>query len=287
MKMEFTNIGVVGAGIMGTGVALNLVQTGHQVVLVDISPEILDSSAKKLIESARMQMLFNKTEDSPGPGRLLENITFTTDYDRLEGVDFVIENVTEKWSLKEKVYPRLDMICRKEVIFAADTSTIPIDRIASLTGRAPRIIGMHFMNPVPMKPVVEVIRGPRTSEETVSKTKTFLLQMGKEAIVVNDAPGFVSNRVLMLTINEAVCILQEQISTAVDVDRIFRMCFGHRMGPLETADLIGLDTVLFSLESLHDHFEDSKFSPCTLLKEMVDAGLYGRKSGKGFYDYSE
>lgn len=287
MNSELKNIGVIGAGIMGTGVALNLAQTGHKVVLIDISPEILDSSAKKIIESARMQMLFSKVEDSPDPAQLLENITFTTDYDLLERVDFVIENVTEKWSLKEKVYPKLDMICRKEVIFAANTSTIPIERIASLTGRAPQIIGMHFMNPVPMKPAVEVIRGRRTSEETIGRAKLFLLQMGKEAIVVNDAPGFVSNRVLMLTINEAACVLQEQVSTAEDVDRIFRMCFGHRMGPLETADLIGLDTILFSLESLYENFSDPKFKPCTLLKEMVDSGLFGRKSGKGFYNYSD
>jgi len=287
MKMEFKKIGVIGAGIMGSGVALNLAQTGHGVVLVDISSEILDSSAKKIIESARMQTLFHKGDDTPGPEQLLDIIKFTSDYDLLEGVDFVIENVTERWSLKEKVYPELDKVCRKEVIFAANTSTIPITRIASLTGRAPQIIGMHFMNPVPMKPAVEVIRGHCTSEETVSKAKKFLLQMGKEAIVVNDAPGFVSNRVLMLTINEAACVLQEEVSTAEDVDRIFRTCFGHRMGPLETADLIGLDTVLLSLESLHDNFRDGKFRPCALLKKMVDAGLYGRKSGKGFYDYSD
>jgi len=285
--MEFANIGVIGAGVMGTDVALNLAQTGHRVVLVDISTEILDKAIMKIIESSRMYALFSKPEVTLPPGRLLDKITPTTDYSLLESADFVIENVTEKWTLKEKVYPKLDMICRNEVVFAANTSTIPISRISSLTSRAAQIIGMHFMNPVPMKPAVEVIRGSLTSDETIQKTKTLLNQMGKEAIIVNDAPGFVSNRVLMLTINEAVCVLQDRISTAEDVDRIFRLCFGHKMGPLETADLIGLDTILFSLESLHDHFGDSRFRPCTLLKEMVNAGLYGRKSGKGFYNYTD
>jgi 3-hydroxybutyryl-CoA dehydrogenase len=200
-------------------------------------------------------------------------------------VGFVIENVTEKWEIKQKVYVQLDAICPKPCIFAANTSAIPITRLASVTRRAPKVIGMHFMNPVPLKPMVEVIRGVHTSDETVETAKNFLAQMGKECIIVNDSPGFVSNRVLMLAINEAIYLLQEQVASAEDVDRIFKTCFGHKMGPLETADLIGLDTVLYSIKVLYESFNDSKYRPCPLLKKMVDAGLYGQKSGQGFYTY--
>lgn len=286
--MELQTIGIIGAGIMGSGVSLNLAQTNHRVILVDISSEVLNNSAQKSREAIRMQKLFhNKSDTIPSPEEVLDRIKFTTDYELLNEVDFVIENVTERWPIKAEVYPKLDNICKKESIFAANTSTIPITRIASLTGRAQQIIGMHFMNPVPLKPVVEVIRGYHTSEETINVAKKLLQQMGKEAIVVNDSPGFVSSRVLMLTINEAIYLQEEQVASVEDVDRIFKTCFGHKMGPLETADLIGLDTILYSLESLHESFKDSKYRPCPLLKKMVDAGLYGQKSGKGFYHYSD
>ena len=285
--MRIKIIGVVGAGIMGRGVSLSLAQTNHRVILVDISSEILDNATKELREYTRMQRLFQNSDDMPSPGEVLDRITLTTNYELLREVDFVMENVTEKWKIKKDIYPKLNDICLKECIFASGTSTIPITRIASLTNRAQQVIGMHFMNPVPLKPVVEIIRGHHTSEETVEKAKKMLGQMGKEGVVVNDSPGFVSNRVLMLAINEAICLLEEQVSTAEDVDRIFKSCFGHKMGPLETADLIGLDTILYSIESLHDNLKDSKYRPCTLLKKMVDAGLYGRKSGQGFYNYSD
>ena len=170
-------------------------------------------------------------------------------------------------------------------MFAANTSAIPITRIASLTRRPARVIGMHFMNPVPLKPVVEVIRGYYTADETVALAQGLLAGMGKEGVVVNDSPGFVSNRVLMLTINEAIFLLHEGVAAAEDVDKIFKGCFGHKMGPLETADLIGLDTILLSIEVLYESFNDSKYRPCPLLKKMVDAGLYGQKSGQGFYTY--
>jgi 3-hydroxybutyryl-CoA dehydrogenase len=203
----------------------------------------------------------------------------------LDSADFVVENVTEKWDIKKEVYAQLDAICPERTVFAANTSAIPITRIASATKRAKNVIGMHFMNPVPMKSMVEVIRGYHTSDATIEIAKSFLAQMGKECIIVNDSPGFVSNRVLMLTINEAIFLLQERVASASDVDKIFKTCFGHKMGPLETADLIGLDTILLSIEVLYESFQDSKYRPCPLLKQMVEAGLYGQKSKQGFYVY--
>jgi 3-hydroxybutyryl-CoA dehydrogenase len=219
------------------------------------------------------------------PDEVLSRIELTTDYQALEGAEFVIENVTEKWEIKRDVYPELDRICPERCIFSANTSAISITKLASLTQRAPQVLGMHFMNPVPMKNMVEVIRGYHTSGHTIEMAQALLAQMGKEGIVVNDSPGFVSNRVLMLTINEAIFVVQDQVAPAVDVDRIFKTCFEHKMGPLETADLIGLDTILLSLEVLYESFNDSKYRPCPLLKKLVDAGLLGRKSGQGFYSY--
>ncbi|MEH2049420.1 3-hydroxyacyl-CoA dehydrogenase family protein [Nostoc sp.] len=283
--MNIQTVGVVGSGVMGVGVAQNLAQTGHQVILVDISEDILDKAKHEIRNNIRFQGFFQKSENTETPDSVLKRIEFSTNYKFLEKADFVVENVTEKWDIKKQVYSLLDSICPADSVFAANTSAIPITRIASVTKRADRVIGMHFMNPVPMKSMVEMIRGFHTSEETIEIGKKFLAQIGKECIIVNDSPGFVSNRVLMLTINEAVFLLQDQVSTAEDIDKIFKNCFGHKMGPLETADLIGLDTILFSIEVLYESFNDSKYRPCTLLKKMVDAGLHGRKSGKGFYVY--
>ncbi|MDZ7969158.1 MAG: 3-hydroxyacyl-CoA dehydrogenase NAD-binding domain-containing protein [Nostoc sp. DedSLP03] len=283
--MNIQTVGVVGAGVMGVGVAQNLAQTGHQVILVDISEYILDKAKHEIRNNIRFQGFFKKSETTETPDTVLKRIEFSTNYKFLEKADFVLENVTEKWDIKKQVYSLLDSICPADSVFAANTSAIPITRIASVTKRAEKVIGMHFMNPVPMKSMVEMIRGFHTSEETIEIGKKFLAQIGKECIIVNDSPGFVSNRVLMLTINEAVFLLQDQVSTAEDIDKIFKTCFGHKMGPLETADLIGLDTILFSIEVLYESFNDSKYRPCTLLKKMVDAGLHGKKSGKGFYVY--
>ncbi|MBF0412524.1 MAG: 3-hydroxybutyryl-CoA dehydrogenase [Desulfamplus sp.] len=279
-------VGVIGAGVMGSGVAQNLAQRGFKVVLVDIAESVLERTKKEIYNNVRFQGFMKKDKSQlDNPDTIIGKILFTTDYEHLKDAYYVVENVVEKWDAKSEVYPKIDKICTPNAVFAVDTSCYSITRVAALTNRPDKIIGIHFMNPVPMKPTVEVIKGWHTSEDTISITKEFLSAMGKDWVIVNDSPGFVSNRVLMLTINEAVFLLQEQVADAKQVDDIFKKCFGHKMGPLETADLIGLDTILYSIEVLHESFNDSKYRPCALLKKMVDAGLLGRKSGKGFYSY--
>jgi 3-hydroxybutyryl-CoA dehydrogenase len=274
-------VGVVGAGVMGAGVTQDLAQHGYEVVLVDTSEMVLRRALDNITAGARMGRLLGSAAPQLDTGL----VDATTDLGRLAGVDFVVENITEKWDLKRDLYPQLDGVCRPDVVFAANTSAIPITRIGSLTKRPDRVLGMHFMNPVPMKTCVEVIRGWHTSDGTIDEAQRLLAGLGKEGVVVSDAPGFVSNRVLMLTINEAVYLVQDGVASAEDVDRIFTSCFDHRMGPLATADLIGLDTILYSIDVLYESFNDSKYRPCPLLKQMVDAGLHGRKSGQGFYTY--
>lgn len=285
--MEIELVGVIGAGVMGSGVAQALAGTGHRVVLVDLTEEILNRARAGIRRSMRLQRMLKKEDAALLPDAALERILFTTDYGRLREVEYVIENVVEKWEVKRQLYAGLDSLCPEGCVFASNTSAIPITRIASMTSRAPKVIGVHFMNPVHLKDTVEVIRGYHTSPETIETTRALLKNMKKECIVVNDSPGFVSNRVLMVTINEAVFVVQDRVADPEDVDRVFKSCFGHPMGPLETADLIGLDTVLLSLEVLYDSFRDPKFRPAPLLRKMVDAGLYGRKSGAGFYPYRE
>jgi len=284
--MDIRVVGVVGAGVMGIGLGQNLAQTGHQVVLVDIADQVLETAKAEIRKNLRFQGMFQKGAKSEPADTVLGRIQFTTDYGALSEADFVVENATEKWHIKKEIYPKIDAICPERAVFAANTSCIPITRIGSVTKRPDRILGMHFMNPVPLKPVVEVIRGYHTTEQTLDTARKLLTQMGKEGIVVNDSPGFVSNRVLMLTVNEAAFLVHDGVATADQVDHLFKTCFGHKMGPLETADLIGLDTILYSIEVLYECFSDSKYRPCPLLQKMVDAGLHGRKNGKGFYDYS-
>ena len=279
-------VGVVGAGVMGVGVAQNLAQTGHRAILLDLNDEILAHARAEIEKNVRFHGMFTKTKGGPPAAEVLERITFTTSYEPFAEADFVIENATEKVAIKEAIYPRLDAVCPPHACYAANTSCISITRIGSWTNRPDRVLGMHFMNPVPLKPVVETIRGFHTTQQTVDIALGMLKQMGKEGIVVNDLPGFVSNRVLMLTINEAAWLVQDGVSNAADVDRIFVTCFGHKMGPLATGDLIGLDTILYSIQVLYDSYNDPKFRPCPLLQKMVDAGLHGRKSGRGFFDYS-
>jgi 3-hydroxybutyryl-CoA dehydrogenase len=278
-------IGVIGAGVMGVGVAQDLAQHGRQVILVDVNDARLARARQEIRGALRMQGLFRQSSSAESSAAVLARITFTIEYERLAAVDFVVENVIEKWPVKERVYQLLDRHCPPGCVFGANTSAISITRIGSATRRPDRVVGMHFMNPVPLKPMVEVIRGFHTSEATLARAFELLALMGKEGIVVNDMPGFVTNRVLMLTINEAIFLVQDQVAPYEDVDRIFKTCFGHKMGPLETGDLIGLDTILYSLEVLYESYNDDKYRPCPLLRKMVDAGLHGRKSGRGFYTY--
>jgi 3-hydroxybutyryl-CoA dehydrogenase len=278
-------VGVVGAGVMGTGVAECLAETGHRVALIDVSATKLESARRSIRSSLRMSMLLKRRIGTTTVDTVIERISFVCAYDLLHEAQFVIENVVEKWDVKEGVYRQLDSICPAECIFAANTSGISITRIAAITRRPEKVIGMHFMNPAPMKPMVEVIRGYHTSDSTLATSQQLLAEMRKEWIVVNDMPGFASNRVLMLMINEAIWLVQDQVTSFEQVDLLFKRCFGHPMGPLETGDLIGLDTILDSLEVLYESYRDAKYRPCPLLTKMVHAGRWGRKSGQGFYDY--
>jgi 3-hydroxybutyryl-CoA dehydrogenase len=280
-----TVIGVVGAGVMGVGVAQNLAQTGHEVILVDKDEQVLGAATATITRNCRMSRLMG------GPAldanAVLSMISTSVDLAATAKAEIVIENVTENWEIKREVYQALDAACGPDTIFVVNTSAIPITRVASITNRAPQVIGVHFMNPVPAKPAVELIPGFHTTAQTIERTRALLTAMGKKAIDVKDACGFVSNRVLMLTVNEAAFLVYEGVADAASVDEVFRSCFGHPMGPLETADLIGVDTILYSVEVLYEHYADSKYRPCPLLRQMTDAGLHGRKSGRGFYTYGE
>lgn len=278
-------VGVIGAGVIGTGVAQSMAEAGHRTVLVDISQDALDAARDNIRSAVRMYKLLKKRSGGGTADEVLSRIQFTTSLEDLSEADFVIENVVEKWEPKSSIYPEIDRICPSHAIFAVNTSCFSITRMAALTERPSQVLGVHFMNPVPLKDCAEVIRGHHTSDATIEAIQGLLATIHHEGIVVQDLPGFVSNRVLMLTVNEAIFTVQDQVADAESVDRLFKKCFGHKMGPLETADLIGLDTILYSLEVLHESYADSKYRPSPLLKKMVDAGLLGRKSGKGFYDY--
>lgn len=277
-------IGVVGAGTIGRGVAQTFAEGDFDVVLVDVDDRHLEAAMEQIASDLRAQALFGRGRPAHAAS-VIARITPTIEIEALSSAEYVVENVTENWEIKRDVHRRLDQTCRGETIIAVNTSAIPITRIAAQTGRPDSVVGAHFMNPVPLMDTVELIRGYHTSDATVDATVDLLKQVGKSAVIVNDGPGFVTNRVLMLTINEAIFCVQDGVATAEDVDRISRGCFGYKMGPLETADLIGLDTVLNSIMVLYDSFRDSKYRPAPLLRRMVDAGLLGHKTGKGFYEY--
>ncbi|WP_422742535.1 3-hydroxyacyl-CoA dehydrogenase family protein [Micromonospora sp. WMMD754] len=278
------NIAVIGAGTMGIGVSHAFAAGGHHVTLVDIGKPALDRAAEEIARNVRLFGMVGGTPEST-PGATLAAITFSTELADVADADFVVENITENFSLKQRVYRELDEMCKPAAVFGVNTSAIPITRIAGLTERADRVVGTHFMNPVPLKPLVEVIRGFHTSPETIAFTRDLISRLGKDTAVVEDSPGFVTNRAMMLMVNEAICLLQEGVAPAAEIDRLFVQCFGHRMGPLATADLIGLDTVLYSLDVLLENFNEPKYRPSLLLRKLVDAGHLGRKTGQGLFDY--
>jgi 3-hydroxybutyryl-CoA dehydrogenase len=280
--MEIKNIAVLGAGIMGQGVAYQFAKYNYQVTLIDLSDSILDKAIINIRNTERLDKMLHKSQSQVN---VLDKITVTSDLHTIAGADYIIENITENISLKETLYQQIRDIVPGHALLAVNTSAVSITKLASLL-KAPRnVLGIHFMNPVHLKPTVEVIRGYHTTPTTIDSTQALLQSVNMSGVVVNDMPGFISNRVLMLTINEAIFALQDGVAVIADIDKIFKECFGHKMGPLETADLIGLDTILYTLNVLLDSYNDTKFRPAPLLKKMVDAGLHGRKSGEGFYKY--
>ena len=278
-------ISVLGAGVMGVGVAQVAAAAGHPVSLIDTTEPILESARTRLRASLAMTALARREGPKPDAAAITGRILFTTDVAEVGRCALVVENVTESITAKEPAYRSLDQFVQPGTILAANTSCIPVARIASWTSRPADVIGTHFMNPVPLRDTVEVIRGALTDPETVETTLAFLSGLGMEGIVVGDGPGFVSNRVLMLTLNEATRVADENSATPVEIDLVFTKCMGHAMGPLATADLIGLDTVVLSLEVLRDELGDSRFEPAPGLRRRVAEGLLGRKSGEGFHRY--
>lgn len=281
--MRIKTIGIAGGGVIGSSLAQHISNCGHDVIVTDIATDIITKSRETITRNARFQaMLSNndKNDDTKG------EINFASSLSALSKADFVVECVTENMDIKKEVFIQLDQICIADCVIASNTSAIPITKLAEFTGRKEQVIGLHFMNPVPLINSVEMISTPFTSESTLEITRQFLRAIKKEWIHVNDSPGFVSNRVLMLTINESINTLEEEVASARDIDKIFKSCFNHKMGPLETADLIGLDTILYTLNVLQENFMDDKFKPSSLLEEKVKNKELGRKSGKGFYEYN-
>lgn len=282
--MSIQKVMVVGAGQMGSGIAQVAAQAGLQVILRDVEDRfvqkglgVIDKNLSRDVEKGR------KTAEEQAA--ILSRIQGTTDLKGAAGADLVIEAVTENLAVKQALFQDLDRICGPEAIFASNTSSLPITQLAASTSRADRFIGMHFMNPVPVMKLVEIIRGLATSDPVYEAVRELADRMGKTSVVVADYPGFVSNRVLMPLINEAIFCVYEGVASVEDVDTVMKLGMNHPMGPLTLADFIGLDTCLSIMEVLYEGYNDPKYRPCPLLRKMVMAGRLGKKTGRGFYTY--
>lgn len=282
--MEIKKVGVVGGGTMGNGIAHVFAQSGYDVILVEQSDDLLEKALSIITKNlGRLVKKEKITQDEADAA--IAKIRKSTDLDDVKDCQLVVEAVFESFDVKKEVFEKLDKVCPKGAILATNTSSIPITQIAAVTGRPESVIGMHFMNPVPVMKLVEIIRGIATSDETTAAAVAAAESLAKTPVEVNDYPGFISNRVLLPMINEAVFCLYEGVATREAIDTVMKLGMNHPMGPLELADLIGLDVCLDIMEVLYAGFNDSKYRPCPLLKQMVLAGYLGRKTKKGFYEY--
>jgi 3-hydroxybutyryl-CoA dehydrogenase len=286
MKIDsIKTVGVLGAGTMGNGIAHVFARAGYTVILRDVQQRFLDRGLETISKNLDREVKKGKITEADKP-KVLSRILPATDSSMLARADFVVEAVPERLDLKTAVLKEADQVLRSEAVLASNTSSISITALAALTSRPDRFLGMHFMNPVPVMELVEVIRALQTSDATFQTTMALCEKLEKKPVAVNDAPGFVSNRVLMPMINEAAFTVMEGVATAEAVDAVMKMGMNHPMGPLELADFIGLDVCLDIMNVLYEGFADPKYRPCPLLKKMVAAGWLGRKSGRGFYNYA-
>jgi 3-hydroxybutyryl-CoA dehydrogenase len=283
--MAIQKVGVIGAGTMGNGIAHVFAASGHSVILCDIEQSILDRALATVTKNLDRALAKNKITEAQKT-EILQRIKPATNRSVLSDCDFIVEAAAEKFELKSELFRELDRICRPEVILASNTSSISITKLGAVTRRADKVIGMHFFNPVPVMALVEIVRGLVTSNETFQAVRELAMKLGKTPVEVNDAPGFVSNRVLMPLLNEAMYTVMEGVATPEAVDEVFKLGMAHPMGPLTLADFIGLDICLDIMRVMHNGLGDPKYRPCPLLIKMVDAGRLGKKSGQGFYKYS-